>query len=225
MPVWLIARSKVRIEERGQLVSKEPGEWFQTGKMQAREFLAQGRAEIPRDDIRNDVRSLDQCGIVTPHEIDPPGDLGDILGGFEHGELCLPFEYTMLWDGVTNVNPKTIEAGFVRLMSFEGEPGAEPWEVLAELASDDLTAQNYGGEEERAETEEVIGDLRVPVYNDGVLWVRRTDATEAMVESWAEEVEAGADRQHALLRAIYTAHPMVCTLPAGWSQRFAWDGK
>ena len=61
----------------------------------------------------------------------------------------------------------------------------------------------------------------MPVYNAGLLWVRKTDATERMIELFNED---DGDRNHALLRAIYSSLPMVLTLPAGWSRRFQWEG-
>ena len=227
MPVWLRALDNLRIEEKGQLVTKRPGDWFQTGKMDARKFIAAGKAEIPRDDIRDNVRSLGECAVIITSDTTDSSVLGDIagkLGVVENAQPNLPLEYTLIWDGVTGLTEKIIESGFVRLATFEGDKNAEPWEILAELVSDEMTAANYGIEEERDRTLGVISDLRVPVYSTSALWVRKTDATEAVIEQWVAEVEDGANSEHAFLRAIYTHHPMVCTLPAGWSQRFAWEG-
>lgn len=223
---WLRVKpgQRVQIERQGKLVTKVGGEWFQTGKMQARDFIARGLAEIPRDDLRDEVCGLDKCAIVisgvSEFATELLGELGkkvDVV----ISDPQLPSEFNFLLDMSMASLPvgNGIEAGLARIMSFEDNV-ADPWEVAAELYTDDMIAADYGSDDERELTAEVIGDLRVPVYNSGLLWVRKTEATKRMIELWNND---DGERNHALLRAIYRALPMVLTLPSGWSQRFGWE--
>ena len=90
--------------------------------------------------------------------------------------------------------------------------------MLGMLASDTMLARDIGSDEERAKTEELIGDLRLPVYDTNLLWVRQTPATGYVMRMWANELAHGADEQHSFLRAIYSTRILLCTLPPQWQE-------
>jgi len=223
--VWVRAKTVLRYEEQGRRVTKMPGEWAEVGKHLARSWLDHGQAEIPKPDTRAEVQSYDRCGVrvrvpIGPNDARSPvdtstfGDLADELA-FTYGEPAVPYDYTVIWKPPSPVVEQAVRVGLTRLHSFE-DTDAEPWEMLAMLASELRWAESFGSEEERAKTEETIGDLRLPVYDTDLLFVRRTKGTEAVVARWADELREGADERHAFLRALYAERVLMCTLGTDW---------
>lgn len=100
-----------------------------------------------------------------------------------------------------------IPAGFRFLDRFE---------VCAPVWSYDELAEHLGTEEERERTREVIHDLRIPVYDTRVLFLRWTDSTRDLMLLWHEEMEAGGDERLAFQRALYQVKPLILPLPTTW---------
>jgi hypothetical protein len=222
--VWVKACSLVRVEEGGRLATKYPGDWFQVGKHDARKLLAEGKAEIPREDVREEVEGLDRCGVLVRTERAVPvvvfGELERTLRFKFSPQPALPFEMTFIWTPGVRINERAVKAGFASLMDFEGT-GEEAWEVIAMLASETALARDVGSIVERRKTRAAVGDLRLPVYDTGALWVRRTPATLRVVGRWADGLLEGADERHAFLRALYSERAMTRTLGPDWCARFA----
>ena len=157
-------------------------------------------------------RQAAQCGVLVrgPAGTTPPVSKLQATCG----KLSLPYAQTLIWKPGTKINRQAIMRGFSRLLS----PGDvnQLWEMLAMVVDKDLLASSVGSKEERARTLEAVGDLRLPVYDVRLLWVRRTAATERVIARWARELKEGANEHHAFLRALYTERAMLCTLPPGW---------
>lgn len=218
--VWVRAVGILYVEEGGRLAAKHPGEWAEVSKHQARAWIASGQAEIPKTNIRDEVQEYDVCGIlIRSDETENLMMLGDLVDKLRisYDIPSVPFPYTVLWKPPARINPRAIEVGFSRLQSFE-ETDAERWEMLGMLASDTMLARDIGSDEERAKTDELIGDLRLPVYDTGLLWIRQTPATGYVMRVWANELAHGADEQHSFLRAIYSTRILLCTLPPQWQE-------
>jgi len=228
--VWVQAKTVLHYEKQGKHETAEAGEWVEIGKHQARQWLASGQAVIPKPDTRAEVEEYDVCGVRVRVPVGPSagwggdpdddavhaafGDLADKLT-FTWGEPALTHDYTVIWKPPSPVVPAAVKMGLARLHSFE-DTDAEPWEMVAMLASEDKWADSFGSDGERARTEAAIGDLRIPVYDTRLLWVRRTERTEAVIARWVEELRQGADEQHAFLRALYAERVLMCTMPTGW---------
>jgi len=178
-------------------------------------WLAQGVADIPEVHRRAKALELEKCGVVVRGDVMPLKNAFGVLR-YQAGEPGLPYPYTAIWNPSLAVPLRGIEAGFVRLMSAELYPGGDTWEAVMPLVSLKAQAGDVGSPEERAKTEEAVGTLRLPVYDTRLLWVRKTPATEKLVEMWATELAAGADEQHAFLRALYASRIMICTVPPNW---------
>ena len=103
--------------------------------------------------------------------------------------------------------------GFLRI---EAHDGYDAFEMAAQLKSGYPLAESAGTPEERALTLATLGDLRIPLYDTSLLWVRRTEATLDLIGAWTEELKAGADRDQAFLRALYTRRVLLATLPPEW---------
>jgi len=200
------------------LVTYHPGDWIEVKKKRAKKLLASGKAEIPRQDIMSDVAGFNECGILIRGEEQEL--LFDSRIEVSFGEISLPYEnVTVLLKPNYYITWKAIEAGLLRITNFE-DTDAEPWEMMAMLFDNDVTADDVGTEDERAKTKELIGDLRLPVYDTDILWVRKTDSTEAVIDRWVKELETSNDEKHSFLRALYAERAMMLTLPSGWSSQW-----
>lgn len=204
-------------DKHNVMQSYTPGDWVTVGKHAARQWLANGTAQVPEHQRARDIigGDLDDCGIL----ILSGGDLVALVGKYplkaQTGPLSLPYNRTLVWSGVALMPVQTV-MGFTRLERVK-EFGA--YEVAAMLA-DNKTAAQVGSDADRAGTLSLICDLRLPVYNTAAVWIRRNETTERMVASWADELAQGVGPAHAFLRAVYTTQPALCSLPANWM--FPW---
>lgn len=207
--VWVQVRQTVYYDNGGTQAVAHPGDWIEIGKHQARMLLAKGSVAIPEPSRLHAVQDYSDCGVVVRAEELPDTPGPDRLQ-FVLGDPSLPFAHTVIWEPSLAAQPTAIENGLVLLRGGEG------WEMLAMVVDESTRAADVGSEDERRQTEAVVGDLRIPVYDTRLLWVRETPATSALVEAWAKELEGGADERHAFLRALYSARVMLYTLPQGW---------
>ncbi len=87
------------------------------------------------------------------------------------------------------------------------------WEAAAPVWSYETLAADVATGDERKATEALIGDLRVPLYETGLLFVRRCENSERLLNLWREE---GGDERLAFLRALYQVKPLFLALPRSW---------
>lgn len=90
------------------------------------------------------------------------------------------------------------------------------WEVAVPLWRYNVLAGDIGGPGERAKTERIVRDLRMPLYAPELLFARNCDGARALIEAWRVECETGADERLAFLRAMYRIKPRLCALPTAW---------
>lgn len=87
------------------------------------------------------------------------------------------------------------------------------WDVAAPFDAGGLLAADVGTEEDRARTCAVVGDLRVPLYSPGVVFVGA--GGEEWFRAWRAECDGG-DERLAFLRALFRVKPRFCALPRAW---------
>jgi len=215
MPWVTLTRTK-HIRWAGTTTTYRPGDSVNVGKQTAIEWILDGSA-------------LDPFGQVGPPVI-PEGGPGGRFGvrvrsergsnaeerlgaiasrvSISYGLPAIPYELTLIWRPDKQVSERLVNYGYVTVM--------DTWEMAASLVSIDKLARDVGSKEERSKTEQVIGDLRLPVYETRAIWARKCPAAEAVIAEWARELAEGADERHAFLRALYTKRAMLCTLPHDW---------
>lgn len=203
--VWVRAKAIIRTEENGKQRTFYPGDWCQTGRHQAREWLTNGQAEILKPAILQTVQDLTDCAILLKGTIYetrrsmlaarfPGVPIMPYHEGYTHGRF-------LLWDTVANLNQDLILTGFHLLAK---------WQLAVPLLNYDTLAENIGTADERAETKAIIHDLRVPVYDCRVIFARDCQETRRLFELWDGASELG------FLRALYQARPVVNALPPSW---------
>ena len=100
----------------------------------------------------------------------------------------------------------------------------ERWDAAAPLWRYGILAKDIGSEGERKATEQIVRDLRVPLYACELLFVRGSEAGRQLVAAWEEERARpfgvpqgkGSEPRLAFLRALYRVKPIFCALPRSW---------
>lgn len=195
--IWVRALSTIFVEERGAMKQYPRGAWVEVGKHQARQMLATGQCDIPNIQARNEL-VLNECGIVTQG----PFSYNDVK--VVEGNLELPFERTFLYNQEISFNSNLIPIGFSLL---------DKWEIAVPIADYDVLARDVGTEEDRAKTLEITGDLRIPVYEPGIMFIRKTQSTKKLIELFKQEE---GHRGLAFIRVLYQVKPYILALPTVW---------
>jgi len=223
MPWVKITRVK-NIRKRGVLKSYYPGDSIEVGKQTALQWILDGSAEDPYAQIGPPVikgqRSKRFGMRIRAKEGSAAlSNLGNLANSLmvSYGLPAIPYTHTCIWRPDRIISPNLINYGFYRILVEDDS--VVGWEMAAGIVSLDLLAKDYGSSEEQEKTKRIVGDLRLPVYDPRVVWVRKCKGAEKMITSWALELKSGADEYHAFLRALYTSRVMLCTLPEDWARR------
>jgi hypothetical protein len=183
------------------------------------QWLADGSASIPGlANVEAMVGNLETCAVLVRGSVALAKPIRSKFWGLavERWGGTLIKERNLIWNPkeIVGLTPDQALAGFARIERVRDDYDA--WDVAAMLHSDQAMAIHFGSKEERRKTKRIIGDLRVPIYNTSVIWMRKNARVKRMIAEWWIEVEAGAEERHAFLRAVYATQPLICTLPAGW---------
>lgn len=215
---WVQARQVLtRMTEAGQRVTYQPGDWFECRNAELLRLQAERKIHTVPPDILRATFDFAQAEILWRGA---PAVAG-ILGAYGIAErvavtpadLRLERAYTLLAVPGAVVAPTTAALGFLRV---EARDDYDAWEGAGCLMDGQPLARDYGSAVEQARTLAAVGDLRLPLYDTGLLWLRRTPATAELVTAWAAELADGADPAHAFARALYTRRVLWFTLPARW---------
>ena len=126
----------------------------------------------------------------------------------------LPFAYTILW------NPTVKPQGALLITVALKTIAKTGWEIAVPIYSYNKLARDCGTSAERKLTKAVIHDLRVPVYNPGLMFVERNERTEALMSQWITEMShEGFDNRLAFMRALYKVKPFILPLPTIWVKK------
>jgi len=131
----------------------------------------------------------------------------DLDVNVEYGPPVMMWDDNLIWDTTAALRMEMIPIGYNLL---------EKWDIAVPLMPESVLAVDLGTLEERQLTEEVIHDLRVPVYDTRVMFVNRNRTTERLMGIWHEEQDNGTAL--AFMRALGKVQPkpLICALPASW---------
>lgn len=118
----------------------------------------------------------------------------------------LPWKRTLFLDPEIHVPWDLLSAGFDFL---------DNWEVAAPVHAYEVTAADVAQGQERQRTEQLVGDLRVPLYAHELLFARDCPGGKAFLAAWQEEQRDG-DPRLAFLRALCRVKPLFLALPRSW---------
>lgn len=222
---YVVLRQKVNISERGHPVTYYPGDSVKVGRQTAEEWILRGIAVDAYGQVEPLAREMDarvatgEYGIVIlaqPEDVYTEALLPLLSKvSVTYGEIGLPYLYNFIWDPVEPVSTQLINYGWLRISQLN--PKEERWSMAASLTSLDDTLLDYGDEEDKEKALTLLGDLRVPVYKPGLLWIYRTRETEKFVEEYKHQLALGGSKHHCFIRALYKCQVKICTLPTDWS--------
>lgn len=205
MSVWIKAKTIIRTTDKnGRGATFRPGDWFESNRHDARNWLAAGQCEIVNPDAYLKVLPP-QSGIVCTQDV-----------GFAYTGLPvtiapprIEYEKTLIWNPDIILNTNLLPAGFNLL---------ERWELAVVISDYNLLAENIGTDEDRARTVRIVHDLRIPVYDTRLMFVRKCIATDSLFKLWESEKQ-GSDERLAFLRALYQVKPYILALPSVWCEK------
>ena len=202
--MWIQLLAPKNIEESGKNRRYNPGDWVDVGKQTALLWLSDNSAHLP--DMIESGFNLNGAGILTDHKELLCTRLKEQAKGLEilEGAPCLPFEKTILLDAALPLRTSLIPVGISML---------DTWEIAVPLMDYKIMAINLGTEAEREQTKAVIRDLRVPVYNTQLMFVKRTQDTERLIDNWRNAGKSPL----AFLRELYKIKPFILALPCTWT--------
>ena len=207
--MWIQLTSTQHIEQRGVMRAYHPGDWIEVGKQMAVMLLSQGSAVVPGSNQDFPIASLvasNNTGCIVP--IGWMQAAQNVLKGFNlfEGQPEPRYERTIIWQPEATIMPQMFTVGLSLL---------DRWEIAVPLYDYKVLAASVGSEEERERTKAIIHDLRVPIYDTRLIFVKRTLDTQRLFRAWNDD--AGADRRLAFLRAVYQEKPLILALPATWT--------
>ena len=207
--MWVQLRSHQLVAVSGRDVMHHPGDWVNVGKQTAQLWASRGEAIIPDAKLRAEIGA--QAGVVVAED-----DAQAAAAFFDPftalvistGAPAPIHERTIIWEPSANVRRDLIPVGLSLL---------DTWELAIPLWDYRILARDVGSEADRERTQAVVRDLRIPLYDNRLMFMRRAPDVERLCKLWAEERKDGGDVRLALLRSIYRVKPLVLALPVTWT--------
>ena len=208
--MWVQLTSLQRLEKQGKMVTYHPGDWVEVGKQTAQLWLARGEARVPA----NKRPELDKGASVVVITGQPVEGYIKMFRDL-HMELpvsvtevpCLTSLLTLVWEPTVALRPELLSVGFNLL---------DKWELACPLRPYNDLAKDAGNEADRARTVEVVRDLRVPLYDTRLMFMRDCHNVRILLGRWNAERYEDGDESLAFLRAFYTVKPLMLALPVTW---------
>ena len=210
---WVQAISIVTRKEDsdGKRITYYPGDWFQARNLEIKQRLAAGEIALYSNTGDAYIFEPNECGIVTSIKdlkLDKLGSAAETLSISYSLEPMIPYLYTFYYTG-GKFREEMLPISFDQL---------QKWEAAVPIESFDILAESIGTVEERKYTLEIIGDLRVPVYDVRQMYFRKCEATFALTEAWKAEIEKFPEPRLAFLRALYQNPLLILALPPTWRE-------
>jgi hypothetical protein len=201
--MWIKLLTPQTIEIGGTARHYYPGDWVNVGRQYAMYLVHNHSAEIPGPKYAEEIFS-DNCGLVVWGGGGWTGELPDGLPVVETDTPEIRFEKTILVHEITSLAIGWLASGIATL---------DIWEIAVPLMDYSILAQSVGDDEERQRTKGIIRDLRVPLYDIRCMYIRRTENTMRLIETWIDDP---GDRALTFLRALYCIKPFILALPPTW---------
>lgn len=206
--MWVQLTSIQNVEQSGAMRTYHPGDFVEVGKQTAMLWISRNEAILPGGIIVSSATTSipNKSGAVVP--IGKRSIMMATLEGFNgiEGKPYPNYAYTVIWDGELPINVGQVAVGFSLL---------DKWEMAVPLYDYKVLACHVGVDAEREETQKVIRDLRVPLYDTRLMFVKKTDATERLFRAYNKiDFE---ERKLAFLMALYQVKPFILALPATWA--------
>jgi hypothetical protein len=176
------------------------------GRQQAREYLVKDQIEILKTNVLQTVQDLSNCAILLQEALAEPGLslLHQKYPGVPvqlHTGVYPNYARFLLWNPKAVLDRNLIAVGFSLL---------DHWQIAVPLYNYKVLAEHVGTPEDRERVKEIIHDLRVPIYDTRVMFVRQCAETRDLFERWDYGTELD------FLVALYQTRPVINALPPTW---------
>jgi hypothetical protein len=209
--MWIKLIATKRILESGKEVQRNPGDCVNVGKQEALLWISRGEAKtIDNSQYAEFGISEGSGALVIGDENKGRKTLEPIKTEIEivYGTYNLPFKYNVIWN--TDL-PLMVDKICIGLMMLQ------TWDMAIPLFDYNTLAEAVGSDLERNKTKDIIRDLRVPMYDTRLMFIRTTRETQYLIESWTDEMRNGADEKLSFLRNLYKIKPLILALPISWT--------
>lgn len=212
MPMWIRLKVPKTLEVSGVTRHYKPGDWVEIGRSTANTWIQQGIAERVDYDVNKEYVDL-TAGIVLIGSINQNllDNLKQDIKGIEIANSDVPEMYyseNMLWINGIDIKREMVGIGFNLL---------KKWQVAIPIYDyDKLAVHIKSTKKEKEYIESVIHDLRVPVYNTNLIFIRRCSETKELLEQWEKEKELIKDDKLSFQVAYYKTKPTLSALPVNW---------
>lgn len=203
--VQLLAIERI-LNEHGQEKTYYPGDWVRVTKGHARQLLAAGKAHVPERSHRAELLTSNSGVVIWGGAPGNEAVLDDLR--FVHSdEPRLEYHQTMLWRPDLALKMHMVPVGFSLL---------KRWQIAVPLCDYDTLAMHVGNGQDHEAVLKLVSDLRMPVYDIRLMFVRRCPDTERLFELWRQEP---GERRLAFMRALFQVKPLVLALPTTWTAK------
>ncbi len=205
--MWVRLRHGKMIDLDGKTKAYHPGDWVNIGRQAALAWLKDGSAELPSQASRQQL-DIDLSGCCAVLLGASQGDADRVHSLLRRLAVRYDLAEAAAYKRVCLARPGALARLDLWPAGFDW---LDVWEALAPLLPNYETAADLAVEGER--TAAVIGDLRVPAYDDRLLFLRQPEGND-LLALWQEERAYG--ERLALTRALYRAKPLLLALPPTW---------
>jgi hypothetical protein len=212
--VWVQLLQSKQISVAGDGRNKHPGDWVQVGKYLARQWIEEGAATTPESGLKATVGGPGEIGILVNGDRHAANKILEKMSGKISAGYGLPecrWPKTVIWNPDALLRMNLIPVG---------EELLNTWELAMPLVDYETLAIHLGSTEDRSRTQALIRDLRVPVPDIRLIYMRKCENVERLLAQWYLEKEDSTDDRLAFLRALYQVKPFWLALPVTWTGVF-----
>lgn len=209
--MWIQLLKHQRMENKGIYKSYNPGDWIEVGKQTAMLWISQGIAKNPKYDLSKEYVD-NTAGIVLVNTVNERL-LNNITQDIKHigtqqsDKPAMLYSENMIWSNGIGIKRELVSIGFKLLNN---------WQIVLPLYDYDILATHLGTDDEKSYVKSVIHDLRVPVYNTNLMFIRRCDETRELLNQWELEQKLVGNLSLSFHVAMYKIKPVLCALPTRW---------
>lgn len=205
--MWIQLKAIKRILTNGIEKTHYPGDWVNVGKQSARRWIADEAAWDPNADAA--ANFPEKAGVLIIGDR-VPENAPAVLDSISVKTSLLPYipwKHTLIWNPACPLQPSLVAMGLDFL---------DIWDVAVPLWDYEVLARDVGEKVERQQTQSIIRDLRVPLYDTRLMFIRQGKNTDKLLETWMDETVEGGNTLLAFLRAFYQIKPLMLALPVTW---------
>jgi len=212
MSMWVRLLQPRRIETNGVNKDFKKGDWIEVGKQTANQWIIQGIADRPGYDVSKEYVDY-TAGIITVGGINQNllTNIKQDIPGIElthSDDYHMFYSENMIWNNGVNIRRENLFVGFKLLKN---------WQLAVPLHSyDDLAVHQTMTKDEKIYLKSAIKELRVPIYNTDLMFIRRCDETQALFNQWEIEKTIIENNSLSFHVAMYKTVPVICSLPVNW---------